>query len=197
MESSNRTETTTLLEVWERTGTDPWQRLLPVVYDELRWIARRQLRHERSNNSLQTTGLVHEAFIRLVDDTRVTEKGRAYFFAAAARAMRQVLVDHARSRKAHKRGNGLPSITLSRAEGIAADSDRFAGDLLELDLALEELAALNARQARVVECRFFIGMSVGQTAQALDVSERTVKADWALARAWLYGRLGGTKAPLQ
>jgi RNA polymerase sigma factor (TIGR02999 family) len=195
MESSSLAETTALIEAWERTGADAWQRLLPVVYDELRVIARRQLRRELGNRTLETTGLVHEAFIRLVDDTRVTRKGRAYFFAAAARAMRQVLVDHARSRNAQKRGGGLAPVTLSRADDIAADADHFATELLALDMALEELASLNPRQARVVECRFFAGMSVGETAEALEVSERTVKADWALARAWLYRRLDGMEPP--
>ena len=192
MESAARLEATTLIEVWERTGADAWQRLLPVVYDELRGIARRQLQGERRDRTLETTGLVHEAFIRLVDDTRVTRKGRAYFFAAASRAMRQVLVDHARSRNAQKRGSGLGPVTLSRADDVAADADRFGTELLELDVALEELASLNPRQARVVECRFFAGMSVVETAEALEVSERTIKADWALARAWLYRRLDGT-----
>jgi RNA polymerase sigma factor (TIGR02999 family) len=190
MESPHRTATTTLLEEWERSGSDAWQRILPMVYDELRGIARRQLRRERGDRTLETTALVHEAFLRLVDDTRVTSKGRAYFFAAAARAMRQVLVDHARRRNAKKRGADNAAITLSRAHDLAADTDRFATDLLELDFALEELASLNARQARVVECRFFAGMSVELTAEALEISARTVKSDWMLARAWLFRRLG-------
>ena len=192
MPSSIRTDTTALIEAWERTGADAWQRLLPVVYDELRRVARRELQREWAEPTLDATGLVHEAFIRLVDDTRVTRKGRAYFFAAASRAMRQVLVDHARSRNAQKRGSGLGPVTLSRADDVAADADRFGTELLELDVALEELASLNPRQARVVECRFFAGMSVVETAEALEVSERTIKADWALARAWLYRRLDGT-----
>ncbi len=191
MESSLRVETTALLETWEHTGEDAWQRLLPIVYDELRGIARRQLRRERGDLTLETTALVHEAYLRLVDDARVTSKGRSYFFAAAARAMRQVLVDHARRRNAQKRGTGLAPLTLSQAVDVAADTDRFATDMLELDRALEELSALNPRQARVVECRFFAGMSVESTAEALVVSERTVKNDWALARAWLHRRLAG------
>ena len=187
-----RTEATNLLTTWERTGTDPWEHLLPIVYDELRRLARRQLAQERGDLTVETTGLVHEAFLRLVDHTRVTRKGRAYFFAAAARAMRQVLVDQARRRKAQKRGGGEAPVTLTDAPEAVAEVDRFASEVLELDQALAQLAELNPRHARVVECRFYAGMSVGETAEALEVSERTVKNDWSLARAWLYRRLSGT-----
>lgn len=193
MEPRSITETTALIDTWERTGTGDWERIVPIVYDELRAMARRQLRREREDRTLDTTALVHEAYIRLVDDTRVTSKGRAYFFAAAGRAMRQVLVDHARARNAQKRAGGRAPVSLSQADDIVADSDRFAGELLELDEALDELSRLNSRQARIVECRFFAGMSVGETAEALEISERTVKADWALARAWLFRRLAETE----
>src|SRR5690606_27472828 len=137
--------------------------------------------------TLQTTALVHEAYFRLADDTKVTARGRAYFFAAAARAMRQVLVDHARRRNAAKRGGGVEPVSLDETR-LAVDE--LAAELLDLDRELERLAALNERHARVVECRFFAGLSVEETAAALDVSPRTVKSDWALARAWLYETLG-------
>jgi RNA polymerase sigma-70 factor, ECF subfamily len=123
----------------------------------------------------------------MVDDTRVT-RGKAYFFGAAARAMRQVMVDYARRRKAEKRGGGVQLLSLD--EGRVA-VDEFAAELLDLDRALEQLAALNPRHARVVECRYSAGMSVEETVEALDVSPRTVKYDWALARAWLFDALGG------
>jgi len=167
-------------------------RLVPLVYDELRAMAQRQLARERGSLTLQTTELVHEAYLRLVDDDRVTARGRAYFFGAAARAMRQVLVDSARRRGAAKRGGGEAHVTLE--EGHAA-VDAFASDLLDLDAALHALERENARSARVVECRYFGGLSVEETAAALDVSARTVKSDWALARAWLYAALHASPRP--
>jgi RNA polymerase sigma-70 factor, ECF subfamily len=156
---------------------------VPLVFDELHEMAHWQLAREHRNVTLQTTALVHEAYLRLVDDAHVTGRGRAYFFAAAARAMRQVLVDAARRRKAAKRGGGAPLTTLAD-EGERVDA--YADELLDLDRALEDLGRRNPRHMQVVECRFFGGMSVEETAAALDVSPRTIKADWALARAWLY-----------
>ena len=160
--------------------------ILPDVYRELRALAHRHLRRDRGARTLQTTALVHEAYLRLADAPRVAAKGRAYFFGAASRAMRQILVDYARRRNAQKRGGGVRPTGLDGKQ-IAADA--LAADILGLDEALERLAAFAPRQARVVECRFFGGLSVEETAAALDVSARTVKHDWALARAWLYGVL--------
>ena len=135
---------------------------------------------------MQTTGLVHEAYLKLVDQTRVPKNGRAYFFGAAARAMRQVLVDAARHRKRLKRGGGQRPLTLDEnVLGI----DGFAAEVLDLEEALENLAVEFPRQAEVVECRFYGGLSVGETAGVLEVSPRTVKGDWALARAWLFAAL--------
>jgi RNA polymerase sigma-70 factor, ECF subfamily len=191
MDIAVRAETTSLLEAFERAGSDSWERLVPIVYEELREMAHRQLNRELRGESLQTTALVHEAYLRLVDDARVTSKGKAYFFAAASRAMRQVLVDQARRRGSRKRGGGQVAVSLSDALAAEDRLDEFAGEMVELDDALDELAALNPRHARVVECRFFAGMSVEETARALEVSERTVKYDWTLARAWLYRRLRG------
>ena len=133
------------------------ERLLPMLYDELHEMAHRQLARERRHHTLQTTALVHEAYLRLVDQTKVTDRGRAYFFGAAARAMRQVLVDYARKRKAEKRGGGQAPLSLEEGQ-IAVDA--YAEELIDLDEALERLAALNPRHARVVECRFFGGLSV-------------------------------------
>lgn len=188
-----QTETTSLLETWERTGEGEWERLVPIVYDELRRIAHRQFAREHGPRTLQTTALVHEAFLRLVNDARVTSKGRAYFFAASARAMRQVLVDGARWRSARKRGGADAVRTDFGTLEAQADSgpDLMAEELLDLDRALAELADLEPRHARIVECRFFAGLSVQETAEALGLSVRTVKYDWALARAWLFNRLGG------
>jgi RNA polymerase sigma factor (TIGR02999 family) len=160
--------------------------LVPVIFDELRVMARRQLSRERDRYTLQTTELVHEAYLRLAGDARVTQRGRAYFYAAAARAMRQVLVDAARKRNASKRGSGTVALSLDEHVGTV---DAYAHQLVDLDVAIRELESRNPRSARVVECRFFGGMSVEDTAEALGVSPRTVKSDWALARAWLYDAL--------
>lgn len=176
-----RVQTTALLAASD--DPEAMERLLPLLYDELRQIAHRQLSHERSSHTLQTTALVHEAYLRLVDQTQVTQRGRAYFFAAAAQAMRRVLVDYARRRNRKKRGGGQAPLSLEENQ-LAMDA--YADELIDLDEALDRLAALNARQARVVECRFFGGLSVKETAAALNVSYRTVENDWALARAWLY-----------
>ena len=152
-------------------------------------MARRQLSRQYDRYTLQTTELVHEAYLRLAGDARVTQRGRAYFYAAAARAMRQVLVDAARRRNSAKRGSGAEALSLDEHVGTV---DAYADQLLDLDDALRELERRNARSARVVVCRFFGGMSVEDTAQALGVSPRSVKSDWALARAWLYDTLRGT-----
>ena len=165
--------------------------LVPVIFDELRAMAHRQLAREHGAISLQTTELVHEAYLRLAGNERITQLGRAYFYAAAARAMRQVLVDAARRRKASKRGAG---VTLLSFDEHMASVEAYAHQLLGLDDALRRLDARNPRHARVVECRFFGGMSVEDTAEALGVSPRTVKSDWALARAWLYDELKGDAA---
>jgi RNA polymerase sigma-70 factor (ECF subfamily) len=166
--------------------------LMPLVFDELRRLARRQRASEHQIQTLQTTDLVHEAYLRLAGHTGVMEHGRAYFYAAAARAMRNVLVDAARKRGAMKRGAGAAILSLDEDQVAAADS--YGAELLALDEALERLSLCNPRHARTVECRFFGGMSVEDTATALGVSPRTVKSDWALARAWLYDALRGDTA---
>ncbi len=155
-----------------------------LVYDELRRVARRQLRGD--SDTLQATALVHEAYMRLAGDERVSSRGRAYFFAAAARAMRQILVDHARLRSRVKRGGGEKPLTLKTGD---AEVDTLATDLLDLHRALEALEQLSPRQAGVVECRYFAGLDVNETAEALAISPRTVKRDWVLARAWLFREL--------
>jgi RNA polymerase sigma factor (TIGR02999 family) len=186
-----RSDVTALLAATAESETTTLERLVPLLYDELRELAHRALSRERRDHTLQTTALVHEAYLKLVDDTKVTRQGRAYFFAAAARAMRQVLVDQARRRNAEKRGGGVAASSLDD-DHIGVDG--FVAELLDLDSALDQLADRNPRHARVVECRFFLGLSVEETAEALGTSPRTVKYDWALARAWLYETLhGGTE----
>jgi RNA polymerase sigma-70 factor, ECF subfamily len=185
-DSPLRLATTETLLTVDSASSPELDRLLPLLYDELREIARRQLARERRNATLQPTELVHEVYLRLVDDRRVTQRGRAYFFGAAARAMRHVLIESARRRGARKRGGGERMVTLDD-ELVAVDA--YAAELLDLDRALAELERRNPRHARVVECRYFGGLSVEETTAALDVSPRTVKSDWALARAWLYAAL--------
>ena len=163
-------------------------RLLPLVYDELRGMAHGHLLRERRSHTLNTTALVHEAYLKLVDQTRAPVRSQAYFFGAAARAMRQILVDHARRRGRQKRGGGQQPVTLE--EQHLADGE-FAAEVLDLDAALERLAEIEPRAARVVECRFFGGLSVEETAEVLGVSSRTVKRDWIMAKAWLYRTLHG------
>jgi RNA polymerase sigma factor (TIGR02999 family) len=160
--------------------------MFPVIYDELRRLAHRHLSHEQSGRTLGTTELVHEAYLRLVDQTRVQWNDRAHFLGVAAIAMRRILVDRARSRNSLKRGGARVSVPL---DSIDLSSDDRADLLVALDEALDRLRALDERQARVVECRFFGGMTEDETAEALGISLRTAKRDWAKARSWLYTEL--------
>jgi RNA polymerase sigma factor (TIGR02999 family) len=178
---------THLLHEWSAGDERALEELTPLVYEELRKQATRYLRRERQGHTLQTTALIHEAYLRLVDARDVEWQGRAHFFAIAANLMRRILVDHARRRDAHKRGGDHVRLPLDEALAIAEESHV---DLLALDEALDRLAAFDAQQARVVELRFFSGLSVEEAAAALGVSPRTVKSDWALARAWLRREIG-------
>jgi RNA polymerase sigma factor (TIGR02999 family) len=157
-------------------------RLVPVVYDELRRIALAQLRGERDGHTLSATAVVHEAYLKLVDIRSVQWRDRAHFFAVAARQMRRILIDHARTRGRTKRGGGQINVSLDEAAGVPAGD---AEQLIMLDDALSRLEELNERQCRVVECRCFVGLSVEETAEALGASPTTIKRDWAFARAWL------------
>ena len=185
-ESSLRATTTDLLETAESGDETALDQLVPRVYDELRALAHSRLANERRQDSLQTTALVHEVYLRLVDDSRVTQRGRAYFFAAVSRAMRQILVDRARRRLAVKRGEGVELVSLDDDQAAV---DSYAAELVDLDEALGRLAERSPRHARVVELRYFAGLSVEQAAQVLGVSPRTVKSDWSMARAWLFTEL--------
>lgn len=164
------------------------EELVPLVYDELHRLAAAYMRDERGSHTLQPTALAHEAYLKLVDESEAGWRGRAHFFAAAARAMRQILVDHARARGAAKRGGGRERITLADAAGGPATAPL---DLLALDEALADLARLSDRRARLVEMRFFAGLTNEEAAEALGVATATVEKDWYLARAWLRRRLGG------
>ena len=186
-EPSLRARTTDLIETAGTGDATALDQLFPRVYDELRALARRRLANEQRHDSLQTTALVHEVYLRLVDDTRVTQRGRAYFFAAVSRAMRQILVDRARQRLAVKRGEGVELVSLEEDQAAV---DAYATELVELDDALDRLAEHSPRHARVIELRYFAGLTVEQTADVLGVSPRTVKSDWAMARAWLFSELG-------
>lgn len=168
-----------------------FDRLVPLVYDELRAMAHAQLVGDRRRLTLDTTGLVHEAYVKLVDAERAPVESRAYFFGAAARAMRQVLVDAARRRNRDKRGGGQAAVELDE-ETIAVDS--LAEELVHLDDALERLAIAHPRPARAVECRYFGGLSVAETAEALAIARRSVNRDVAFAVAWLRRELGDSGA---
>ncbi len=163
-------------------GAQRMEALLPMLYGELQLVARRQLGREQERYSLCTQGLVHEAYLKLVDDTAISSRGRAYFFGAAAQAMRRIIVDHARSRARIKRGGDVQFTVLDNKELAVGE---VLDEVLALDEMLERLRALSPRQAQVVECRVFAGLEVSEIAAALDISSSTVKREWAVARAWL------------
>jgi RNA polymerase sigma factor (TIGR02999 family) len=178
----SRPHVTELLLAWGRGDRSALDALMPLVHQELRRLARLQMRSERDNHTLQTTALVNEAFLRLVDLRRIRWQDRAHFLALSARLMRRVLVDHARSRNYQKRGAGAATVALD--DVLVAPRDRGA-DLVALDDALEDLARVDPRKSQVVELRFFGGLSVEETAEALGVSAETVARDWRLAKVWL------------
>ena len=184
---SLRSTTTDPIETAADSSAADLNQLIPLVYDELRAIARRRLGGEQRQDSLQTTALVHEVYLKLAHNTRVTQRGRPYFFAAVSNAMRQVLVERARRRLALKRGEQPEMVTL---DDDHEDVDAYAAELVDLEEALTRLGARSPRHAQVVELRYFAGLSVEQTADVLAVSPRTVKSDWAMARAWLFRELG-------
>jgi RNA polymerase sigma factor (TIGR02999 family) len=177
---------TALLRAWGGGDAQALERLTPLVYQELHRIARGYMARERPDHTLQTTALVNEAYVRLVDARQVAWQDRVHFFAVCAQAMRRILVDHARSRAYLKRGGGNVRIQFDEAYGIAGSPET---NLLELDEALNRLSHLDPRKGKVIEMRFFGGLSVEETAEALGISPETVMRDWKLARAWLYREL--------
>jgi RNA polymerase sigma factor (TIGR02999 family) len=179
-------EITRLLLAWGQGDQTALERLMPLVYGELRRLARRHMNRQRPGHTLQTTALVNEAYLRLIDSSQVQWQNRAHFFAVSAQLMRRILVDFARSRKSLKRGAEARQITLD--DSLEVSSERGA-DMIALDDALNALAEMNPRQSQIVELRYFGGLSEEEIAEALKISPRTVRRDWSLARAWLYREL--------
>jgi len=182
---------TALLGEWSRGNHGALDQLLPLVYPELRRIAARQLRSERPDHTLQPTALVHEAYLRLVDQRQVDWQGRAHFFGVAARVMRRILVDHARRHRARKRGAGARCVSIDEAKEVATSEM----PILALDHALDRLQGVDPELARLVELRAFGGLTIEEAAHVLEVSPSTAKRDWRTARAWLNRELGPGARP--
>lgn len=186
MAQASREEITQLLLAWSDGDQTALDRLIPLVYAELHRLAKHYMRRERAGQTLQTSALVNEAYLRLVGTREVRWQNRAHFFAVSANIMRRILVDFARARQNLKRGGGAQRVTLDEGLIVSPEND---ASLLALDEALDRLADLNPRESQVVELRYFGGLNEAEVAQALKVSERTVRHDWSLARAWLYREL--------
>jgi|SRR5688500_2266138 len=186
-------DVTQLLLGWSAGDRSAGEQLLSAVYAELHRQAARAMRRESADHTLQTTALVHEAYLRLIDQRRVEWRNRAHFFGVAAHLMRRILVDHARRRRAGKRGSGAATVSLDDVHSVrGASSEASRLDVLVFDDALDRLAALDESQARIVELRYFGGLNIEETAEALDVSPATVKREWAIARAWLRRELAAS-----
>jgi RNA polymerase sigma factor (TIGR02999 family) len=180
-------DVTRLLMNWSNGDSAALDELLPVVYDELRQQAERYLRREQPGHTLQATALVNEAFLRLIDQSQISWHNRAHFFGAAANLMRQILIQHARAKHAEKRGGDAQKLYLDEVTGLADNLVKEQNlDLLALDDALQQLAAVAPQQSRVVELRFFGGLSIEETATVLGISPATVKREWNMAKAWLH-----------
>ncbi len=186
MATPARKGVTDLLNDWSKGDQEALNKLMPLVYDELHRLASRYLRHERPGHTLQTTALVHEAYLKLVDQRNANWENRLQFFAAAAQVMRHVLVDYARRRRASKRGGDYCRLSLDEARISSEEKD---ADLLALNEALNNLAAIDPQQSRVVELRVFGGLTVEETAEAMGISPRTVKREWSMAKAWLHRQI--------
>ena len=187
MSSAECSETTELLRAWAGEDQNALERLTPRVYDELRRLAGRFMRNERPGNTIQTTALVHEAYLKLVDIDNVDWQHRAHFFAISAQVMRRILLDRARRTAAGKRGGDTPRLNLDEVPDLGSERAR---ELIALDDALSAMAKIDPRKARVIELRFFAGLSVEETAEVLKVSPDTVLRDWRLARGWLLAEMG-------
>ena len=185
-------EVTGLLEAWSHGDKAALDKLTPLVYDELRRLARRYMSRERAGHTLQTTALVNEAYLRLVDQKNVHWQNRAHFFAVAAQVMRHILIDHARTHNRAKRGGDAQLVSLEETEAMSPER---AAELVALDEALNELAKLDERRSKVVELRYFGGLSIEETAEVLKVNPITVSRDWRWAKAWLYRAVGPAELP--
>jgi RNA polymerase sigma factor (TIGR02999 family) len=177
---------TLLLEQWNHGDREALDKLMPLIYEELRKMAKRYMRQQNPGHTLQTTALIHEAYLRMVKQKEKHFQNRTHFFAVAAQAMRHILVDYARARHAGKRGGGVRTVSLEEA---ALVSPERAGELVAFDEALKELETLSERQSRVVELRYFGGLTVDETATVLKVSPETVMRDWTMAKTWLHRAL--------
>lgn len=186
MRSLSADDLTGLLQEWRQGDKAALDKLTPLVYDELRRIAHRYVQRERNGHTLQTTALVNEAYLRLAAQQKIEWQSRAHFFAVTAQVMRHILIDHARRRRYAKRGGNVQQVPL---EDAAAMSEQRATELVVMDEALNELAKLDLRKARVVELRYFGGLSLEETAEVLEISPMTVRRDWRAAKAWLYKRV--------
>ncbi len=192
MSSAECSETTELLRAWAGGDQNALDRLTPRVYDELRRLAGRLMRNERPGNTIQATALVHEAYLKLIDIDNVDWQHRAHFFAISAQVMRHILIDRARRTAAGKRGGDAPRMNLDEVPDLGSERAR---ELIALDDALSAMAKIDPRKARVIELRFFAGLSVEETAEVLKVSPDTVLRDWRLARSWLLAEIGKGSAP--
>ena len=179
---------TALLDKWGRGDRDALEELLPIVYDELRRLAASYLRRESPGDTLQPTALVHEVYLRLVDQRRIEFHNRSHFFGAAAQIISRILVDRAREKQAAKRGGNADRVAVEDALALAVPPDL---DMIALDTALSDLGGFDPQKARVVELRYFVGLSIPETAEVLGLSPTTIKREWSIARAWLYERLSG------
>jgi RNA polymerase sigma factor (TIGR02999 family) len=188
MTTSSPPDITRLLQAWSGGNREALDALIPHVYDELRLQAHRYLRRERAEHTLQTTALVNEAYLKLIEQNRVVWQNRAHFFGIAANLMRRILVDYARTKHREKRGGEAENLPLDEAFFVvSANTDEV--DLLALDAALNELEEIDKQQAKIVELRFFSGLSIADTAEVLKISPATVKRDWNMAKAWLHHKL--------
>lgn len=190
MSDKNLEDVTHILQEWSAGTNNAHERLMPLVYAELRRLARHYLRKERSGHTLQPTALVHEAYLKLIDQTRVSWQNRAHFYGVAAQLMRRILVDHARAAAAEKRGGDATRFTLDEARLQLRQQKSV--DLIALDEVLQRLAKIDARKSRVVEMRFFGGLREDEIAECLGVSTKTVTRDWQMAKLWLYSELAAT-----
>lgn len=186
MSAPSQTGVTELLVNWSEGDQEALNKLIPLVYVELHKLASRYLRRERPDHTLQTTALVHEAYLKLVDQREANWENRVQFFAVAAQLMRRILVDYARRHRASKRGGDLYKLSLDEA---LVPSEKKDAELLVLDEALDRLAAIDSQQSRVVELRVFAGLTLEETAQALNISPRTVRREWSMAKAWLHRQM--------
>ena len=185
--NQTQTQITQLLQKWQEGNNEALETLMPLVYAELKRLAGSYLRRERPDHTLQSAALVNEAYLRLVDQTQTQWQNKAHFFGIAAQMMRRILADHARGHNAAKRGAGMPELELNEA---VAQAQTKSVDLLDLEEALQKLEKLDAQQGKIIELRFFGGLSIEDTANVLGISPATVKRDWAAARAWLFREVG-------